>query len=461
MTALEKEKQENKMFLKYLIVACLFFILWAVLQIVDLQADDRESYMNETMEEVGKTWSSDQILGGPVIFYDKITYEGKPDKTKENNGLKEVVTKCRLEPEELSVKCDIDSKKLHRAIYDVSVYSTKAEFSGYFKIPQVLFDPSVKNIRIRMTVSDLKGIYEQVNLYLDSVKYQLNPDINLSSSKNSDEFDEYVEDALSTYLSSNDKKKKSRKLKTEVLESPVNLAKGKAEIPFKVDLAIKGSNSLGFYPVGNATTVEAKSSYNNPSFKGDFLPIDRTVDENGFSAVWKVLQINRANPYSVSFGVDLIQPVTQYQMTSRSIKYGVFVILLVFLAAIIVELFTKRKINALQYAVVGLSLVLFYLLLLSFSDFLSFGKAYLIASLMTTLALTAYFKGILKHKSAYLLGILTFIFLMCSYVMMQMQVYSLLTGSLILFVILCVIMYLTKNMSSNPNPEKKTETTNK
>ena len=219
------------------------------------------------------------------------------------------------------------------------------------------------------------------------------------------------------------------------------------EVPFSALLAVKGSNSLSFYPVGDATTVEVKSSYNNPSFKGDFLPLDRNVDEKGFSAQWKVLKINRTNPYGVSFGVDLIQPVTQYQKTSRSIKYGILVILLVFLAAIVVEFITKKRINILQYAVIGLSLVLFYLLLLSFSDFLSFGLSYLIASVMTALALTGYFRGILKHKSAYLLGALVLVFLMFSFVMMQMQVYSLLTGSLLLFVILCVIMYLTRNMS--------------
>ena len=427
----QKEKQEDYSFFKYAIVVVLVGLLWAVLQIVDVQVDDREKYMQETLNEVGSTWSSDQILGAPVITYDRVSYDSltvRSSKGKDSLVLKKKEETFALYPEELDIKCDVDSKTLHRAIYDVNVYSANAVFSGNYSIPENFFNGTVKNVRARMSVSDLKGIFEQVVIELDTAKYQMSPDFVKKENKWEEEGD-------------------------VKMSSPIVLTKGVSKVPFKLNLAIKGSNSLSFYPVGDATTVEVKSSYNNPSFKGDFLPIDRTVDEKGFSAVWKVLKINRSNPYDVTFGVDLIQPVTQYQKTSRSIKYGILVILLVFLAAIVVEFFTKRKINILQYAVVGLSLVLFYLLLLSFSDFLSFGKSYLIASVMTTLALTGYFKGILKHKSAYLLGALVFIFLMLSFIMMQMQVYSLLTGSLLLFVILCVIMYLTRNMSS-----KKEET---
>ena len=442
------QKKEDFSFIKYLIVVTLIGLLWAFLQIVDVQVDDREKYMQETIDEVGSTWSLDQRLGGPVIMYDRITYDTltlKSSKGKDSLAVRKKETTNEIYPEVLDIKCDVDSKSLHRAIYDVSVYSTKADFSGKFNLPEELFGPQTRNVRIRMSVSDLKGIFEQLYITLDTVRYQLNPNESASSSTT----EERVEDEYSSYRydATPHKKKNIKEVKTEVLDSPVTLKKGMLEVPFSALLAIKGSNSLSFYPVGDATTVDVKSSYTNPSFKGDFLPIDRTVDEKGFSAQWKVLKINRNNPYGVSFGVDLIQPVTQYQKTSRSIKYGILVILLVFLAAIVVEFITKRKINILQYAIIGLSLVLFYLLLLSFSDFLSFGLSYLKASVMTALALTGYFRGILKHKSAYLLGALVFIFLMFSFVMMQMQVYSLLTGSLLLFVILCVIMYLTRNMS--------------
>ena len=416
VTAYEKQKQEDKTFLKYLIVTALLLLLWAALQIVDVQVDDREKYMAETLDEVGQTWSSEQSLYGPCIKYERVIYDTIRHYTKKGDSLEINKTwkTYSLYPQDLEIDGSIENKTLHRAIYDVNVYSFTSDVKGSFNIPDNLFDPTVRNVQLSFHVSDLRGIYEPMIVSLDTAKYELAP----AQDKNG------------------------------LLYSPITLDKKNKVVPFTVKLGIKGSNSLMFRPYGDVTSVKVKSEYNNPSFKGDFLPIEREVSDKGFEAQWKVLKINRSSPDSVTFGVDLIQPVTQYQMTSRSIKYGILVILLVFLAAVVVELYTKKRINILQYAVVGLSLVLFYLLLLSFSDFISFGWAYLIASLMTTLALTAYFKGILKHKSAYLLGLLTFIFLMFSFVMMQMQVYSLLTGSLVLFVILCVIMYLTRNMNS-------------
>ena len=170
---------------KYLFVGLAIFVLWGVLQIVDVQVDDRETYMQETIDEVGNSWSSDQILAGPVISYDRVTFVksyGKDRHGKDSLIVRENSTTNLLFPEDLLVKCDVDSKSLHRSIYDVSVYSTKAEFSGKFTIPEELLGPDVRNIRVRMSVSDLKGIFEQVFVNLDTVKYQLNPNEGASSS---------------------------------------------------------------------------------------------------------------------------------------------------------------------------------------------------------------------------------------------------------------------------------------
>ena len=413
-----KMTQEDKSFVKYLIVSALLLLLWAVLQLVNVQVSDREKYMDETMAEVGKTWSGQQYVYGPCISYDKTLYDTVRHYKPKGDSI-EVVKSLKtyyLFPQNLEIEGNIEDKTLHRAIYDVNVYSFSADVKGNFDVG-VLNDPNVRNSKLMFYVSDLRGIFEPVVISMDSLSLELTP----------------------------------FQGKSGWLYSPIKPVKGSKMLPFSLKLGLKGSNSLMFRPYGDNTSVSLKSGYANPSFKGDFLPIERNVSDKGFDANWKVLKINRQSPDDVSFGVDLIKPVTQYQMTARSIKYGILVILLVFLAAIVVELFTKKRINVLQYAVVGLSLVLFYLLLLSFSDFISFGWAYLLAAVMTSLALTAYFRGILRHKAGYLLGGLAFLFLMISFGMMQMQVYSLLTGSLLLFAILCVIMYLTRNMNSNNN----------
>ena len=121
------------------------------------------------------------------------------------------------------------------------------------------------------------------------------------------------------------------------------------------------------------------------------------------------------------------------------------IIVLVFVAGLFVEFFTRREINVVQYAVIGLSLALFYSLLVAFSEFITFGWAYIVATLMTISALMLYFKAILKNNSAYMLGGFVTIVYVVNYMLLQMETFALLAGSLVLFALLCVVMYLTSN----------------
>ena len=145
---------------------------------------------------------------------------------------------------------------------------------------------------------------------------------------------------------------------------------------------------------------------------------------------------NRANDTEIS----------QYQQSERSAKYGLLIIVLVFAAGLMVELVGKKKIALVQYLIIGLSLVLFYALTLSFSEFISFGLSYLIAAAMTTAALLGYFRGILKSRAAYTLALLVAVTYALCYILLQMGTYALLTGSLVLFVVLAVIMYYTASI---------------
>ena len=143
-----------------------------------------------------------------------------------------------------------------------------------------------------------------------------------------------------------------------------------------------------------------------------------------------------------------MQGVSQYQKTERSVKYAILIILLVFLAGLLVEFIWKKEINIIQYVVIGLSLVLFYALVLSFSEFISFGRSYIIAAAMTVAALLGYFRGILKSRAAYLLTLLVALAYAASYILLQMETYALISGSMLLFCILVVIMYFTKDLNS-------------
>jgi inner membrane protein len=266
-------------------------------------------------------------------------------------------------------------------------------------------------------ISDFKGLYRIPDVEIGEKRYQLQ--------KKSDSYNDYFQTTFNI---------------------PADCKLGDT-IRYALTLNIKGTEELTFKASGTETTLAICSPYPHPSFKGDFLPESREVGEAGFSATWRVLGIN-TNENSGYMGVRFVDPVNSYQQSMRSAKYGIIIIIMVFIAGLLVELLTKRGIHPVQYAIIGVSLVLFYSLLLSFSEFIPFGISYALAAAMTISALTLYFKAILKHKSAYVLGAFVTLVYIINYMLLQMETYALIAGSMTLFVMLCVMMYLTTGINN-------------
>jgi inner membrane protein len=224
-----------------------------------------------------------------------------------------------------------------------------------------------------------------------------------------------------------------------------------------VTLQLKGSAQLYFSPVGKTTEVSLSSPWTNPSFDGAFLPVSRNVSEKGFTAAWKILSLNR--PFSQQwkdddqtisgseFGVRLLIPVDQYQKSTRTAKYGVLVILLTFMAMFMVEVMKKIRIHPFQYILTGAALIIYYSLLLALSEHVGFNLAYGVASIATVVLVSLYASTFLKARgisimyTALLLSSYGFIF-----VIIQLQDYSLLLGSIGLFVVVGLLMYFSKDV---------------
>jgi inner membrane protein len=224
-----------------------------------------------------------------------------------------------------------------------------------------------------------------------------------------------------------------------------------------MNLRLNGSESLSFIPAGKITKVELNSGWNNPSFTGSFLPDTREIRQDGFSASWKILHLNRNFPQvwtgeqpSLSesvFGVNLLMRVDEYQKNMRTSKYAALFIGLTFLALFIIELLSGRAVHPVQYLLVGLGLALFYSLLLSLSEQIRFPYAYGIASLGMILLISFYSKSVFRQDRLvfWVSGILVVLYAYF-YVILQLQDLALLIGSLGLFVILAVVMFLTKGV---------------
>ena len=379
--------------------------------------DDREERQKDTVTEISESWSGPQTIIGPIVT---IPYH--------NKGAVDSVGVVTLLPASLDAKAAIESRKLSRSIYETIVYNSDITLSGNFDMTYLektgipLTALKLDNARVNVVIGELKGI-EPIEDY----------------------------EVISTYST---KESDSRGWRN-ALSAPINLSQlaDSTSVPYSLSITAKGSKEIGFAPVGKASDITIEGTCKSPSFKGMILPSERTVDDGKFSANWKLNAINRnypqaftgSNTYNINesvVSVDMLVPVDRYQKTSRALKYATLVILLTFIAALFAETITKHPIYVFQYLLIGLALVLFYSLLLSLSEHIGFGLSYLVAAVMTIALVGLYIFGVLKSRKAALVisGLLSIIYIYI-YVLLNLETYALLAGSVGLFIALAAIMY--------------------
>lgn len=383
------------------VVTLISLLLLIPLSMIEGVIGEREETKCIVENEVANSYAKAQEINAPVL---KSCVMTKPATGSTSMETSEHIIQCT----KLDYNVEVITDVLHRSIYNVIVYNSKIVITGKLKV----MESAIKALfnTFNFSVSDFKGIDKLPQLSFGGKTFDLVKDNNTLTAK---------------------------------VELPENAKVGDF-IDFSVAIDLKGTDYISFQPIAQETTMTMKSSYPHPSFQGTFLPNHREVSDDGFVAKWSVLDMNVDSTYE-TMCVKFVDPANPYQQSMRSAKYGMLIIVLVFVAGLFVEFFTRREINMVQYAVIGLSLALFYSLLVAFSEFISFGWAYIVATLMTIIALMLYFKAILKNNSAYMLGGFVTMVYVVNYMLLQMETFALLAGSLVLFILLCVVMYLTSN----------------
>jgi inner membrane protein len=306
-------------------------------------------------------------------------------------------------------------------------------FNGIFNPPDLndLNIPSQdiiwKDALLSIGITDMKGIQDFIEILWNKETYSANPGIE-------------SQDVLFSGISIN----------------PL-LKEEQTNYEFNVQINLNGSYGLLFVPVGKETRVELSSDWINPSFTGAYLPENREITKEGFRSNWKVLHLNRNFPqkwsgpqYKVSdsaFGVELLITINEYQKTMRTTKYAILFLSLTFLTFFMIELLSKKIIHPIQYMLIGFALLIFYTLLLSLSEYLLFKYAYLIASAAIIILISLYSISVLRNitQTGIISGILILLYGYL-YVILQLQDYALLMGSVGLFVVLAIVMYLTRTI---------------
>lgn len=428
------EWRRTSLTLKLITIALLLLVLLIPLGMVQSIIYERQTRRDEAVQEVGQTWGGEQTVCGPVLT---VPVKARIETTVPQTGLTQYSTiteYVHFFPEELKIDAQIDPQVRERGIYDILVYTGKIKmigsfdilnFSEFSSIDSILWDKAFVSIGI----PDLKAIRNTPKLVWNNQSLNVNPGAK--------------ENGVFVYGVSSD----------TPLE-PNSTAKN----VFTIDLELGGNSSLFFVPIGKVTDVHASSTWSSPKFIGSFLPNNKPqVDQSGFQADWKVLHLNRSYPQQFigsmegvnesAFGVQLMIRIDEYQRNERSAKYGILLIGLTFLTFFFIQVLNKVKIHFIQYLLVGFALSLFYLLLLSFSEQIGFNKAYLVAALATSGMVGLYFKSVTQSwkLTAIMLFLLSFVYIF-TYVIIQLEDWSLLVGSIGLFIILALVMYLSRKV---------------
>jgi inner membrane protein len=456
--------------LKLFSIGILLLLLLIPSSMVESLITERAANRDAATAEISSQWGGAQLVLGPVLVLPYTT------RFKDEKGnVSETTRYLSLLPDTLATTGALAPERRHRGIYEVVVYRAGLHVRGAFQAPP-LADLGVpaeavhwSEAFVALGISDMKGIRKGLALTWDGQARSFEPGL-----PNDEVLPLGAAPTATTQVTTvvNERSRLSKYQDEDGNEGPGQAANGlNAGVPlpdaaaltrrhtFSFDLDLNGSTGLLVAPLGRETTLHLSAPWADPSFIGAFLPTQRTITPAQFSANWQVLHLNRNYPQhwtndgprpnvdASTFGVRLLVPVNEYQKTMRAAKYALLPLTLTFLVFFFVEVLNRRRIHPFQYILVGLGLVIFYVLLLALSEQMPFDAAYGISALTIVALITAYAAASFRQRrlTGATAGVLTLVYGFL-FVVLQLQDYALLVGSIGLVVVLGAVMFLSRNV---------------
>ncbi|MEO5578497.1 MAG: cell envelope integrity protein CreD [Sphingomicrobium sp.] len=417
---------------------------------------DRQSQSQAASASITEGWGGHQAMSGPVLV---IPYRQTTTETSTTSGAavtrtQEVVRELTLEPEGVELATRIDPQLRKRSIYEAVVYDAKSTGAARFAFPTDLarygVDPAKLDLgraELRFGLSDPRGLGANPKVGIEGRALKLQPGGGSGPGKG---FFAFVDAAGLT---------------------------GKSML-VEFDYGFRGNGSLTLAPHAGDTHWKVTSAWANPSFGGSFLPGVRRVDDKGFAADYRIgnlalgrslvstgnkgeSNITEAAPASGYDGavaaaseegadiasIGLIQPVDLYSRVDRATKYGFLFIGFTFLALLMFDIIGGVRVTAVEYLLMGAAIVLFFVLLLAFAEVIGFTAAYIVASVAIAGLNTAYSAAVLgSWKRGFVIGGLLIGLYAMLYILLGLEAFSLLIGSLLLFIALAAVMYATRRI---------------
>ena len=448
-----------KLLLTILVGAALAIPLFSVWLLVY----DRQTQSEQATASITEGWGGPQAISGPVLV---IPYRTTTADTVIENGQsvtrsREVTRELTLTPEVADVTTQVAPERRKRSIYEAVVYDAKLAGSARFAFPPDLARHGVSIEKMELTraelrfgVSDPRGLGANPEVISGGQRLRLQPGGGSGSGR-----------GFFSWLDA-----------SQLTGRPIDV---------RYSFELRGNSALTFAPQGGDTKWTVKSAWPHPSFGGDFLPQERRIDENGFQAVYRIGNLalgrslvstgdvgqgnasDRVGPMAPAHSVvptgsardvsvpqtasiNLVQPVDLYSRVNRSTKYGFLFIGFTFVALLMFDVIGGVRVSAVEYLLMGAAIVLFFVLLLAFAEVIGFTPAYVVASAAIAGLNTAYSAAVLKSwKRAYFIGGLLIALYAVLYILLSLEAFSLLIGSLLLFVALAGVMYGTRQVDWN------------
>jgi len=432
---------------KFFLIGFLVLLLTIPLLMVWALVGEREQRAESVRNDVAREWGAAQAINGPVLIvpYTVRRASGQGDKRVEEL----VERRAVFLPQTLDIRGKATTKVLHRSIYDVAVYSSDLDFQGRFSAPDMSeVAADVESVRwhdavFALAINDVSGIKSAASVSIDGkTELPFEPSLGVPGERLN---------GIHARLAS------AKGLFNETGTAPPAQASPLQGFTFKFALTLNGTTELTFAPVARETSVELSSDWPHPSFTGAFLPTDRDIGPAAFSARWHVphlarsvpqawslsdQKLSRMSPYS--FGVRFIVPVDFYQLVTRAAKYALMFLATAFMAVSLLELRSEREVHPVQYLFVGLAMVFFYVLLLSFAEQIGFLWAYILAASATAGLISLYVGRVQGSliKGLIMLLVLAIIYGLL-YLILRLEDYALIAGAIAGFLMLAAVMFAT------------------
>ena len=434
---------------KIALIALVALLLEIPVQMIRGLVSERKQARDSVITEVARGSSEAQRVVGPILYVPWTRRSAEATTTTDDSGRSKTTSKEKIErghvallPATLSMDGKIDLQQKHRGIYTAHVYTLNATLRGSFALAPGLGVPEGPGTLewgralLVLGVHDTRGIRERVQIDWDGAQPALYPGgVDAAGAPNGIHADLGM---------------------LAVGEAP-------ATHEFRIALSLLGTERLDIVPIGATTAVSLASTWPHPSFTGKILPdAGTTLSADGFAASWRTshfatnlaqlhqrcVQSRQCDAFNQhSLAVSFIQPVDLYQTVERSVKYGFLFIGLTFAAFFLFEVLLRLAIHPVQYALVGIALAIFFLLLISLSEHLGFAPAYAIAA-GSCVALIAYYVGhVLKSmRRGAIFGTALSALYGLLYVLLRSEDHALLMGSLLVFVCVASAMVATRRV---------------